>query len=390
MGHNYPTVLCHGLVGIDYGEYNYINYIYRYFGGFRGDVVKAMRKKGHEFYDPGMGPCSPVWDRVCDMYAYLVGGTVDYGVAHAKKYNHARFGRTYPGVLKDWGEPGDHEKINLLGYSFGGPTVNLLNGLLINGSKEEMEATPADEISPLFTGGKGDLLHCVCTLDGTNNGTAAIEFAGRPVVDAINRLVNDATIMLGDTVATKVLDMKMDQFGFHAVPGKETGKFRSPMAMRDENVAQTKSKENMWYQMSIEYSKYLADKYYDTNPNTYYLCYRSCRTHETDSGNQLPNVNMNVFMKPTAAILGSYTNASYGIDDKWLPNDGIVGLAGQSAPYNQPCAGDFRVADETKPGTWYHMPIIDGDHLTWCGWFINKRAYEKRFEDIIKLCNSLD
>ena len=36
------------------------------------------------------------------------------------------------------------------------------------------------------------------------------------------------------------------------------------------------------------------------------------------------------------------------------------------------------------------MPIIDGDHLTWCGMFINKRAYQNRFQAIIDLCNDLD
>ncbi|MBO6238188.1 MAG: lipase, partial [Bacteroidales bacterium] len=151
--HNYPTVLVHGLLGIDEGPYNYINLVYRYFGGFRGDLTKAMRARGYEFYDPGLGPFTPVWDRVCDLYAYLVGGTVDYGKAHSERYGHARYGRTYEGVLKDWGTPGNHEKINILGYSFGGPTVNLLNGLLMHGSEEERAVTPEDELSPLFTGG---------------------------------------------------------------------------------------------------------------------------------------------------------------------------------------------------------------------------------------------
>ena len=99
--HNYPTVLVHGLLGIDEGPYNYINLVYRYFGGFRGDLTKAMRARGYEFYDPGLGPFTPVWDRVCDLYAYLVGGTVDYGKAHSERYGHARYGRTYEGVLKD-------------------------------------------------------------------------------------------------------------------------------------------------------------------------------------------------------------------------------------------------------------------------------------------------
>ncbi len=379
--HNYPTVLVHGLLGIDEGKYNYLNYVYRYFGGFRGDLTKAMRAKGYEFYDPGLGPFTPVWDRVCDLYAYLVGGTVDYGKAHSERYGHARYGRTYEGVLKDWGTPGDHEKINILGYSFGGPTVNLLNGLLMHGSEEERAVTPEDELSPLFTGGKGDLLHCVCTLDGTNNGTKAIDFLGRKTVDLFQMALNGLIISVGDTAFIKVLDFKMDQLGLHNDPDHLGGKLRLPKEKHAENLKNVKSDENMFWQMGTEYAKHLAEKYYDVNPSTYYLCYRSVRTHEDKNKNYKPNVNMNPMMVPTGAMLGVYAPE---------PNDGIVHLEGQSAPLNLPCAGDFRVADETKPGIWYHMPIIDGDHLTWCGMFINKRAYQNRFQAIIDLCNDLD
>lgn len=379
--HNYPTVLVAGLLGIDDGKYNYINKVYRYFGGFRGDLTKAMRAKGYEFYEPGLGPFTPVWDRVCDLYGYLVGGTVDYGKAHAEKYGHARYGRTYEGVLKDWGTPGKHEKINILGYSFGGPVVNLLNGLLINGSEEERAVTPEEELSPLFKGGNGDLLHCVCTLDGTNNGTKAIDFMGRKGVDIFQSVLNGAIIAVGDTAAVKVLDFKMDQLGLHNDPDHLGGKFRSPKAKQEENRRNVKSDENMFWQMGTEFAAQLAEKYYASNPSTYYLCYRSVRTHEDKNKNQKPNVNMNPLMAPTGVLLGEYCPT---------PNDGIVDFEGQSAPKNQPCAGDFRIADETKPGTWYHMPVIDGDHLTWTGMLINKRAYVNRFCSIVDLCNELD
>lgn len=35
----------------------------------------------------------------------LKGGTVDYGAAHAAKYGHERYGKTYEGVYEDW-QPG--------------------------------------------------------------------------------------------------------------------------------------------------------------------------------------------------------------------------------------------------------------------------------------------
>ncbi len=44
-------------------------------------------------------------------------------------------------------------KINLFGHSFGGVTVRLLAHLMAEGSQEERDATPPDELSPLFKGG---------------------------------------------------------------------------------------------------------------------------------------------------------------------------------------------------------------------------------------------
>ena len=40
-----------------------------------------------------------------ELYYYIKGGTVDYGAAHAAKYGHERYGKTYEGVYKDW-QPG--------------------------------------------------------------------------------------------------------------------------------------------------------------------------------------------------------------------------------------------------------------------------------------------
>lgn len=33
--------------------------------------------------------------RACELFYYLKGGTVDYGVERSEKYGHSRFGHTY-------------------------------------------------------------------------------------------------------------------------------------------------------------------------------------------------------------------------------------------------------------------------------------------------------
>ena len=215
---NYPTIIVHGFLGVCEGKYNYFNYIFRYFGGFTGDVVKSLNKRGYEVYLPGLGAFAPVWDRCCDLYAYIFGGTVDYGKVHSEKYGHARYGRTYPGVLKDLGTPGDHAKVNLVGHSFGGPTLCLFSSLMQQGAQDEIDGTPADELSPFFKGGHGDLIHSITTLNGTNSGTTLVEMLPRSVRNGIQFGINSVIAATGRSAFAKVIDFKMDEWGFTVNP----------------------------------------------------------------------------------------------------------------------------------------------------------------------------
>ncbi|MBQ2437904.1 MAG: lipase, partial [Clostridia bacterium] len=147
---NYPLVLLSGWNG--WGEHDSIDAKgqFPYWNFFTsGDLIKHLEEKGFEVFHPSLGPWNSGWDRACILWAYLFGGRVDYGKVHSEKYHHARYGRTYPGVLKDLGQEGPHKKINIFGHSFGGPTVKEIANLFVNGSEEERAGTPADELSPL-------------------------------------------------------------------------------------------------------------------------------------------------------------------------------------------------------------------------------------------------
>ena len=76
------------------------------------------------------------YDRAVELYYYIKGGRVDYGAAHAAKYGHDRYGKTYEGVYKDW-QPG--QKVHLVGHSMGGQTIRQLEELLRNGNQEEID-----------------------------------------------------------------------------------------------------------------------------------------------------------------------------------------------------------------------------------------------------------
>ena len=99
------------------------------------DIEKKLREKGYKVYTAAVGPVSSNRDRAIELYYQIKGGTVDYGEAHAKKYGHDRYGRTYPGFYPEWGEinpkTGKPNKVHLIGHSMGGQTIRTLAQLLL-------------------------------------------------------------------------------------------------------------------------------------------------------------------------------------------------------------------------------------------------------------------
>ena len=149
----YTYVFVHGLSG--WGEYDFVYKLAPYWGVLGGDLMKYLRARGVDAHAASVDPTASAWDRACELYAQLTGTRVDYGVEHSERCGHERFGTDYTGkaLIDSWSA---EDKINILGHSFGGATVLTLVKLMANGSEAEQAATPADEISDLFTGGKGD------------------------------------------------------------------------------------------------------------------------------------------------------------------------------------------------------------------------------------------
>ena len=117
-GNHYPIVLVHGLFGWGGTEVLGLNY----WGGF-SSLRDILNNAGYKVYTPSIGPVASNWDRACELYAYLVGGTVDYGAYHSATNGHARYGRTFPGVLPELNNPDSELKVHLVGHSMGGETI---------------------------------------------------------------------------------------------------------------------------------------------------------------------------------------------------------------------------------------------------------------------------
>lgn len=386
---NYPTLFIHGFLGVPADQL--FSKLYRYFGSFTKDLIKDLNKEGYETYYPGLGPFMPMWERVCELYAYIFGGRVDYGVVHSQKHHIKRFGRTYPGVLKDLGTPGKHAKVNLIGHSFGGPTVILFADVLTNGCKEELDATPADEVSEFFKGGKGDLLHTVTTLSGTNHGTTITTFMGDKVIELISRTILSAGALVGNQLQN-VYDLYFDPWGIMEDPadwkGGPIGSLNDPQKKAGINAyATNKDGGNIAYEMKPEVCDAILSGN-KPNAKTYYFARPARGTHTNKYGTESPDGHIFPLFKPLAWLLGNYTNKEKGFGKEWLPNDGIVNVKAMRAP-NGVEQYDFVDGMAVKPGVWYNMPTQNWDHQGWAGMFISKATYYDVISAIMRSIYSL-
>ena len=393
----YPYVLVHGLGG--WGEGEGINETIQYWGAGTVDLKSYLTEQGYEVYMPSVGPVSSAWDRACELYAQLTGTTVDYGEAHSKEHNHARFGRTYSAPLfEGWGDKingGQRVKINLVGHSFGGATVRLLTSLLEYGNEEEQMAT-GKETSPLFVGGKGDWVNSVTALCAPHNGSSLTE-----VLNTVGGIVG-----IGDTTellmklcfsvaevgsgASNVYDFKLDQFGISQVSGENA-------EMESAISAVTQSgNDHAAYDLSPDGAAKL-NSMINIVEDVYYFSYSYSTTKEGSFlRGQVPVSGTLPILYPFAMAMGSFKGTTAGgisIDESWQENDGLVSVVSARYPFNEPYAEytDFPAEDiEITRGIWHVAPTKDGDHGTVIGLNSKAEPTQNFFTDLFTMIDNLE
>lgn len=384
MKNNYPFIFVHGTLG--YGDNDFVSKLANYWGLSTGNLIKNLNQKGLESYAPSLGGLTGLWDRCCDLYARLVGGTVDYGKAHSEKYGHPRFGKTYKEpLIKNFDEK---HKINLIGSSFGGPNVILFSSLMAYGSKEEREVTDENDLSPLFKGGHGKYINSVITLAGVNNGTTLFEI-GRPALKPLNFLMCSVSNLFGKfPFLSEFHDLGMEQFGLQK--RDENGKFVSTPFDFGKIKNACNSKEGTFYEMGLTELQELNEKF-KTNNDAYYFAfpYRTTKTNKNQKENPLLST---LFIHiPFAFLMGRYENSSLGVDEKWFQNDCLVNTISEKAPFNSKSEEFVKQRGNFERGTWYNMPVQIGDHFAHVGGMYPKlkNDYQTRALNFLTFVNNL-
>ncbi|WP_252254675.1 lipase [Clostridium sp. ZBS12] len=358
-GNKYPIVLVHGFLG--FGRDELLGY--KYWGGLV-DVQESLRDQGYKTYTATVGPVSSNWDRACELYAYIVGGTVDYGEAHSKKYSHERYGRTFEGLYKD---VSDANKIHLIGHSMGGQTVRTLTQLLSEGREEEKNYNQ-ENISPLFMGGK-HWVRSVTTISTPNDGTTLSDLI--PAKELISKSIGVLGSINGkDNLSNCLYDFKLDQFGLKKQPGESYISYAN--RVKDSNIW-SETKDIGPYDLSTYGAKEL-NKWVKAQPDVYYFSWVTKATKKLlITGYAVPQIGpMNPAFYPSATLMGNYTRSYRGpvIDEDWFDNDGVVNSISQEGPRFGSNDVIKKFNGQPKVGQWNVMPtLINTDHMDIVGTF---------------------
>ncbi|KXA41730.1 MULTISPECIES: YSIRK-targeted triacylglycerol lipase [Staphylococcus] len=343
----YPVIFVHGFMGFT-GEIKPDLYP-NYWGGDKYRVIDGLREKGYEAYEASVGAFSSNYDRAIELYYYIKGGTVDYGAAHAEKYGHSRYGRTYAGVFHEWA-PG--KKVHMVGHSMGGQTIRLLEHFLRFGNQEEIDyqRQHGGTISSLFEGGKDHMIASITTLGTPHNGSAAADRIGN------EKAFKDIVYALGRMGGGKLanIDFGFEKWGFKQRENESYIEYA-------QRVAQSKlwdTDDNAMYDLTSEGSEKL-NQMTPMNPNIVYTTYTGLASHEGLTGNHIPDIGQFFLFDSTSRVIGSEENQAL------RPNDGIVSVVSSLYPTGQ----DFtEFTDGLKKGIWQVTPVMKGwDHLDFVG-----------------------
>ncbi|MBZ8173808.1 hypothetical protein FOG26_11685 [Staphylococcus cohnii] len=346
----YPIILAHGFSG--YPDESKPAVLPPYWGGNKVDLDKELNKQGYDVREGGMSPFGSDYDRALELYYYIKGGTVDYGAYHAEKFGHDRYGKTYEGIYPEW-EPG--KKVHLVGHSFGGQTIQVLEDMLRNGVSEEIDYQKkhGGELPTIFKGGNDNMVSSVTTVATPHNGTFISDKLGnKPLV---RKLFFD--ILKHTSNKYTKADYGLEPWGLKQRDDESYLQYLK----RVKGNKVWKTEDTSFTDGSIEGSKRINDRL-TLSKDVAYTSITAEDTHKTINNRQRGNLHMFAPFKLLANLVGRQHPES------WRKGDGPVPLKSGLYPFNKPHK-ETTFDSTPELGVWGVMPTLKNwDHMDLVGW----------------------
>lgn len=349
---NYPIVLIHGFMGWgpeEMGGYNY-------WGG-REDFAQMLRDEGHTVFTVSVGPVSSNWERAIEIYTQLKGGRVDYGKAHAEKFNIIQKpdGKVYESLYPEWDE---NHPVHLVGHSMGGQTARMLQYLLIQEIVVNAE-TGELEKSDLLGQSHSNWIRSITSIATPHNGTT--------LADVVTKTIPFVQYFVGvaGVVGTRFYDFDLEQWGFSR--GKDETWTGYVKRMRTHDAWASKNMSS--WDLSIEGAKE-QNGFLLADPDVYYFSISTSTTEKKDdSAFHIPIEGTSILTRTRSKMLGSragYWADGTPTDSTWYENDGIVNTCSMAGPTTGINGADpivnYDENDLLIPGQWYALGLIQMDH----------------------------
>ena len=190
-----PIILVHGFLGWGRDEIGETNY----WGG-PNDIEAYLRSKGYTVYTVSVGPISSNYDCAVETFYQIKGGQLDYGKAHSEKFGIIQKpnSKYYSGLYPDWNSK---NPVHLIGYSFGGQTVRMIQHLLISKNDSIYK-----EKSLLLGNEHKGWVKSITTMSAPLNGAT--------IADIVNKFIpfSDNILPIVDIISTGYYDFDLYQW----------------------------------------------------------------------------------------------------------------------------------------------------------------------------------
>lgn len=353
---NNPIILVHGFLGWGRDEISDT----KYWGG-SNDIEAYLRSKGYTVYTVSVGPISSNYDCAIETFYQIKGGQLNYGKSHSEKYGMVQKpgNKYYRGLYPAWDS---NNPVHLIGYSFGGQTVRMLQHLLVEISETENDL--------LLSENQERWVKSITTLSTPLNGAT--------IADIVNKFIpfSENILPIVDIISTDYYDLDLYQWNLNRNVDESIFGYLNRLTSNPS----WSTKNSIAFDATLNGAKKINDMI-SIDPSVYYFSYStSCSKKDLNNGYHIPAESLSLPNYPLCYLMGRINiNAGDGLvtDSTWFENDGTVNTISMIRPFTgkngpEPMV-NLKKGEIPEPGVWNFMGKYNLDHKNFIGFFLDSQ-----------------